>query len=296
MMMLETDSLLLEAAVRHSGKPQACLPRLVASRFDRPTEVEPLVYDPIATLVLQGRKRVFIGDRVFVYGPGRCMIVAAEIAAMGQISEASPETPFVAVGLYLDPIVLADLIADLADMPDPPVEPGFGFSEASPMLLDAWRRLLELLDRPGEIPVMGQLLERELTFRLLMGPHGALLRQIAGANSRLSQIRLAMAWIRERYSEPLGIDAMAEVAGMSRSAFHRRFKAVTALSPLQYQKQIRLHAARRKMIVGRADAASAAFAVGYESASQFSRDYKRLFGMPPARDVGRLRGFSESAS
>ena len=125
-------------------------------------------------------------------------------------------------------------------------------------------------------------------FRLLMGKHGGLLRQIAGADSRLSHIRRAMAWIRERYAQPLSVDAMAAVAGMSVSVFHRRFKAVTGVSPLQYQKQLRLHEARRSLVSEQAEAASVAYSVGYESASQFSREYKRLFGAPPRRDAQAL--------
>ncbi|AGB73451.1 transcriptional regulator, AraC family [Rhizobium freirei PRF 81] len=254
------------------------------------------VYNPVVCFVLQGSKQVFIGDQVLEYGAGHCMVVAAELAAMGQISEASPEEPYVALNLYIDPEVISALLLEMGSMPEPPMNKGFGFSPAGPALIDAWRRLVELLDRQDEIPIMARHREHELMFRLLMGPQGALLRQIAGNGSRLSHVRRAMAWIREHYTEHLSIAAMATVAGMSVSVFHRRFKAISGLSPLQYQKQIRLHEARRRLIAERSEAASVAYAVGYESVSQFSREYKRLFGAPPRQDAGKLQNIVESVA
>lgn len=284
-----TDLAQLKAIVlRHAGKPQPAMPRLSVSTFDRPSERGWVVYEPVVCFVLQGAKQVFIGDQELEYGAGHCMVVAAELAAMGQISEASPQQPYLALNLHIDPQVIASLLLEMGKMPEPPMDKGFGVSPAGPALIEAWRRLAELMDRPGEIPVMARHREHELMFRLLMGPQGALLRQIAGSGTRLSHIRRAMAWIREHYAEHLRIEAMATVAGMSVSVFHRRFKAISGLSPLQYQKQIRLHEARRRLVTERSDAATAAYAVGYESASQFSREYKRLFGAPPRRDVGEL--------
>ncbi|MDX8327105.1 AraC family transcriptional regulator (plasmid) [Agrobacterium tumefaciens] len=276
-------------AMRHAGRPSLKLPRLFAYTLDHTTEVDPLIYDPAASLVIQGTQRMFIGDKMFEYGPGQSMIVAAEIAALGQVCEASPDRPFVAIGLYLDPPMLSDLVLEMAAMPELPMESGYGVSTASASLLGAWGRLVELLDRPSEIHVMAQSLEHELMFRLLMGPHGGLLRQIAGADSRLMHIRKAMAWIRDHYAERLDFKAVAALAGMSVSVFYDRFKAVAAVSPLQYQKYIRLHEARRRMIANQAGAAEVAFAVGYESASQFSREYKRLFGAPPGQDTKRAK-------
>jgi len=276
-------------ALRHAGRQNPQLARLFAYTLDHTTEIDPLIYEPAASLVIQGAQRMFIGDQMFEYGPGQSMIVAAEIAALGQICEASEGKPFVAIGLFLDQALLSNLVLEMAAIPELPIESGYGVSTASPPLLGAWRRLLELLDRPAEIPLMAQPLEHELMFRLLMGPHGALLRQIAGSDSRLSHIRKAMTWIRDHYTERLNFKAVAALAGMSVSVFYDRFKAVAAVSPLQYQKYIRLHEARRRMIAGLAGAAEVAFAVGYESASQFSREYKRLFGAPPARDAERAK-------
>lgn len=286
--MSELDTL-RAIAMRHAGRPSKKLPRLFAYTLDHTTEVDPLIYDPAASLVIQGTQRMFIGDKMFEYGPGQSMIVAAEIAALGQVCEASPDKPFVAIGLYLDPPLLSDLVLEMAAMPELPIESGYGISNASASLLGAWGRLVELLDRPTEIPVMAQSLEHELMFRLLVGPHGALLRQIAGSDSRLMHIRKAMGWIRDHYTERLDFKAVAALAGMSVSVFYDRFKTVAAVSPLQYQKYIRLHEARRRMIANQAGAAEVAFAVGYESASQFSREYRRLFGAPPGQDTKRAK-------
>jgi AraC-like DNA-binding protein len=276
-------------AIRHAGQQKAGLARFSVVSVAEPTELSALVYDPVAFIVLQGTKRTIIGDRVFEYGPGQTMVVAAEITAMGQIAEASADKPFLALNLYLDPAVITNVVLYLSETPSLQVEPGYGFSIANPELIGAWQRLLEMYERPKEIPVMGLHLEHELMFRMMLGPHAEMLRQIAGVDSRLSHIRQAMAWIREHYNEHLSVEDMAAVAGMSESVFHRRFKAVTALSPLQYQKHIRLQEARRRMVSKEADAASVSFAVGYKSTSQFSREYKRLFGEPPRRDADMVQ-------
>ncbi len=281
-------------ALRHAGTRNAQLPRLSVYRLDRTTEAGALVYDPVACLVLQGRKRTFIADRVLEYGTGECMIVAAEVAAMGQVYEATSDEPYLALALNLDPAVIASVLLDLTAIPEPPIQSGYGVALATPPLLDAWRRFIELLDRPEEIPVMAPHLEHELMYRLLTGPQGALLRQIGGSDTRLSHLRRAMAWIRAHYAEHLSVEAMATVAGMSVSVFHRRFKALTGLSPLQYQKHLRLHEARRRLVTDRAEAATVGYAVGYESASQFSREYRRLFGAPPRRDAGALQSLVDT--
>jgi len=272
-------------ALRHAGAKHPGMARLSIISASKPTELEALVYEPMAFIVLQGTKRTIIGDKVFEYGPGQTMVVAAEITAMGHIIEASSEKPFLAINLDLDPAVIMNVVIYLAQAPELQMQPGFAFSMANAELIGAWKRLLEMCERPREIPVMALHLEHELMFRLMLSPHAEMLRQIAGVDSRLSHIRKAMAWIREHYTEQLTVEDMAAVAGMSESVFHRRFKEVTALSPLQYQKHIRLQDARRRMVSKKADAGSVSFAVGYRSASQFSREYKRLFGEPPRRDA-----------
>ncbi len=281
-------------ALRHAGAPHPAMPRLHIYRIDNPTDAAGLIYQPVVCLVLQGRKRTFIGNGVLEYGPSECMVVAAELTATGQVCEASTDEPYLALNLYLDPAMISTILLDMNGLAERAIGSGFGVAKAAPALLDAWRRFASLLDRPDEIPVLATHLEHELMFRLLMGPHGALLRQIAGADTRLSHIRRAMAFVREHYSEHLSIDAMAAVAGMSVSVFHRRFKAVTGVSPLQYQKHIRLHEARRRLVTEHAEAATVGYAVGYESASQFSREYKRLFGAPPRRDTNSLQSVVEA--
>ncbi|MCS6758517.1 MAG: AraC family transcriptional regulator, partial [Candidatus Devosia euplotis] len=206
-------------------------------RLDSPNDAIGLIYQPVVCLVLQGRKRTFIGDGVLEYGPGECMMVAAELTAMGQVCQASTNEPYLALNLFLDPVVISTILLDMNGLAEPAIGSGFGVAKAGPALLDAWCRLAGLLDQPNEIPVLATRLEHELMFRLLMGPHGALLRQIAGADARLSHIRRAMAFVREHYAE----------------------------------------------------AATVGYAVGYESASQFSREYKRLFGAPPRRDADSLQ-------
>lgn len=281
-------------ALRHAGQQGTALPRLHIYQIDHATPLGALIYDPIVCLVLQGAKRTIIGNQVLEYTAGHSMIVAAEVAAMGQVCEASTDEPYLALNLFIDPAVIAALILEMSGMPEPPTDTGFGVSKAGPQLLEAWSRLIGLLDRPDEIAVMAHHLEHELMFRLLMGPQGALLRQIASSDGRLAQIRRAMSWVRDHFAEHLSVDAMATVAGMSVSVFHRRFKAVTGQSPLQYQKHIRLHEARRRLVSDKAEAATVGFSVGYESASQFSREYKRLFGAPPRQDANTVQTVVET--
>lgn len=224
-------------ALRHAGAPHPAMPRLHIYSFDSPTDAAGLIYQPVVCLVLQGSKRTFIGDGVLEYGASECMVVAAELTAMGQVCEASTDEPYLALNLLLDPAVIASILLDMNGFAEPAISSGFGVFKAGPALLDAWRRLAGLLDRPDEIPILAAHLEHELIFRLLMGPHSALLRQIAGADTRLSHIRRAMAFIRQHYAEHISIDAMAAVAGMSVSVFHRRFRVVTGVTPLQYQSR-----------------------------------------------------------
>jgi AraC-like DNA-binding protein len=280
-------------ALRHARSPNPAMPRLHIYRIENPTEAAGLIYEPVVCLVLQGRKRTFIGDGVLEYGAGECMVVAAEVTAMGQVCAASTNEPYLSLNLFLDPAVISAVLLDMNGFAETSIRSGFGVSKAGPTLLEAWRRLVGLLDNPDEIRVMAANIEHELMYRLLTGPQGALLRQIAGADTRLSHIRRAMAWIRQHYADHLSIEAMAAIAGMSVSVFHRRFKVVTGVSPLQYQKHIRLHEARRRLITEHSEAATVGYAVGYESASQFSREYKRLFGAPPRRDADTLQTIVE---
>jgi AraC-like DNA-binding protein len=277
-------------AERHAegGRRQTIIPRIalhVARAVTSPTSA---LYQPMLCLVLQGAKQVMIGDRLLRYDPACYFAASVELPVSGQIVQASPDKPYVALSMALDREGLAALLPDVPAQPEGQTA-GFAVSAVTPQLLDPWLRLLTLLDTPHDAPVLAPLLEKEILYRLLQGPHGGLLRQIARADSRVSQVRNAMSWIRAHYDEPLRIEALAALAGMSPASFHRHFKAATAMSPLQYQKMLRLQEARRLLVVS-ADATRAAYSVGYESASQFSREYARMFGAPPARDAERLRG------
>ena len=283
---------LCDLVLRHADGPRTVtpIPRVVISVGKSQTHPVPTVYEPMLCLVLQGAKTVMIGERRLHYDPATYFIGALELPAAGCVVRASAEAPYLALSLYLDREALADLFCTLPSTARPGTETaGFGVSPVTPQLLDGWLRLLRLLDEPQAIPVLAPLLEREMLYRLAPGPQGEILRQIARADSRLSQVRQVLAWIRTHFDQPLRIEQLADLAGMSPASLHRHFKAATAMSPLQYQKQLRLQEAR-KLLLTQPDAARAAYAVGYESRSQFTREYARLFGAPPARDALRLRG------
>lgn len=268
------------------------VPRVGLATSGRQSASIPTVYQPIVCVVLQGAKQILIGDRVLRYDAASCFVSSLELPATGCIIEATPDAPYVVASLALDHGLLAELLAELPPAPAPPASAsiaGFGVATVTPELLEAWDRLLALLDTPGDIPFLAATREREVLYRLLQSGHGAMLRQIAREDSRLSQVRRAIEWIRRHYDQTLRTETLAEIAGMSVPTFHRQFKAATAMSPLQFQKSLRLQAARR-LLAAHADAARAAYAVGYESASQFSREYARAFGAPPSRDAERLRG------
>jgi AraC-like DNA-binding protein len=288
--MLEQLTLLRALVARHAGGryKETAIPRVAIHKGSGPTQNSSALFEPKLCLVLQGAKQIMIGDQLLYYDSANYFIASVELPATGRIIEASPERPYLGLTLTLDWQNLAALIADTTERREPP---GMGFcvSPVTPQLLDAWLRLMRLLDTPEDIAVLAPLCEREILYRLLQGPQGGVLRQIVKADSRLSQIRRAAAWIRENFDQTLRIETLATLSGMSPASFHRHFKAATAMSPLQYQKMLRLQHARQ-MLIASGDATRAAYAVGYESASQFSREYTRMFGAPPARDAQRLRG------
>ncbi|WP_253183266.1 AraC family transcriptional regulator [Sphingobium phenoxybenzoativorans] len=273
---------------RHAGKPvPPRLPLSVGQAFE-PTPLTHGLYKPMLYFVLQGAKRVIIGGRTLEYRAGELLVASIDLPVIGQVIEASPEKPLMIVALALDPASIAALLIDMPNGGESAAEAGISISPITPGLIDPLLRIARLLDAPEDVPVMAPMLEREILYRVLQGPQGPILRQIAQSDSRLSRIRRAIDWIGQNYAESLKIDHLASLAGMSASSFHRHFKAVTAMSPLAYQKSIRLQEARRRLIMAPAEAARVAYAVGYESPSQFSREYTRLFGLPPLRDAARL--------
>ncbi len=279
-------------AVRHARRDRydTVVPGLSVFTAGGPTELTPGVYEPMLCLVLQGAKEVLIGERLLRYDPHGYFIASLEMPACGRIVEASPQRPYVAMSIRLPPEELADLLPARDERAgEAPASSAFGVSPVTHALLDPCRRLLDLLDAPQDVPVIAPMLRREILYRLLQGPQGEVLRQIAWADSRLSRVRRAIGWIREHYDRPLRVEDLAAIAGMSPASFHRHFKTATAMSPLQFQKTLRLQQARR-LLLSHTEVSRAGYAVGYESASQFSREYARAFGAPPARDAQRLRG------
>ncbi|RFU44058.1 AraC family transcriptional regulator [Paraburkholderia sp. DHOC27] len=272
----------------HGRRTETPIPRVALSRGHATTGPLSGLYEPMLCQVVQGAKSVLIGDRVLNYDPGNCFVTAVEVPATGRIVEASEDSPYLAISLVFDPDVIAELLPHLPGTVDEPVA-SFAVAPVSADLLEAWTRMTRLLDRVEDIPVLAPMIEREILYRLMQGPQAGVLRQIARIGSRLAQIRQAVAQIREQYDRVLRIEDMAETAGMSLSTFHRHFKAVTAMTPLQYQKTVRLQHARRILMVEDRAVTQVAYEVGYESPSQFSREYARQFGAPPAHDAVRLR-------
>lgn len=247
-------------------------------------------YWPALCVVAQGVKQVVVGERIFQYDPMNYLIVTVGLPVTARIVEASPECPLLALTIDLDPIRIGEVMLDLPDDVALSGHPAaLAVSSISNELLDAVTRLVAMLDDPDDIAALAPLIEREILYRLLRGEHASLLRQIVTAGSHLSQIGRATDWIRTHYAERVSIDDLASLADMSVTSFHRHFKAITAMSPLQYRTQMRLQEARRLMLVDAAAASTIAMGVGYESVSQFSRDYRKMFGMPPAADAARLR-------
>jgi AraC-like DNA-binding protein len=270
--------------------------RLSLVRSSTPTMPMPNVYRPLLCLVSQGTKQVSLGDRIFIYSAGRYGLVSADLPVIGQVVEATPAKPYLCMVLDFDPQALGELSARVPVPANTPTAPlGKTVAEASQGLLEAALRLLRLLNDPEALPVLAPLAEQETLYRLLTGPNAHLMRQITCSQGRIAQIGRAIAWLRQHHRERLSIERLADHVGMSPSSLHQHFRAITAMTPLQFQKELRLQDARSMMLLKGVDATTTAFEVGYESVSQFSREYRRLFGEPPARDIARLRASPELA-
>jgi AraC-like DNA-binding protein len=262
-----------------------------------PTVSEPLcgIAEPTLAVVAQGVKATTLNGRTFTYGPGQFLVVSVDLPVTGNIILANADEPFLAFVFELRPRMIAALLLETATaataapaVPDG-LPAGIAVSDASPALLDAIARLLALLDAPEDAAALAPGIEREVLWRLITGPQGATVRQIGLADSRLAHLARAIRWIRAHYNETLRVEELAALATMSVSAFHRHFRAVTSMTPIQFQKEIRLHEARARLLAEPGDVTGVGFAVGYESPSQFSREYRRLFGVPPSRDARALR-------
>ena len=260
-------------------------------RISHPSEPMHAVHHPALCIVAQGRKRVIAGDRIMNYDAANFLVVSVDTPVIGQVVEATPEEPYLCVKLELDAAEIGALLIEVGGVTAAAVdaEPSVTVSPLMPELLDAAIRLVKLLERPQDVAVLGPMVKREILYRLLRSDQATKLQQIALAESRLQQVNRAIGWIKLNYRDAFAIETVAAEARMSPSALHLHFKAVTAMSPLQYQKQLRLQEARRMMLSEAVDAATAGHRVGYDSPSQFSREYARVFGAPPLRDVARLK-------
>jgi AraC-like DNA-binding protein len=287
---LDTLRQLISRHARNSHGPTA-IEGLTITATDAPTSPRAGVAEPSLGLVIQGRKRTVSGDRVLDYAAGELLIAQLDLPVTGQVTAASAECPFLGIGIRIEPSQIAAMLLDAADMlDDPPARaPGIAVATADAPLLDALAHLAGLLDTPQDAPILAPLYRREVLWRLLTGPQGAIVRQIGLADGNLAHITRTVQWIRDHHHDTIRIGQLASLAQMSEATFHRHFRAVTHMTPIQYQKAVRLQEARLALVSGGLDVAEAAHAVGYDSASQFSREYRRLFGAPPGRDAQRIR-------
>lgn len=280
----------LLSLLQGTQKSDTAIDGLALIRRDRPVRDESCIYQPMIEFIVQGRRKTTVGDQRLEYGAGEFMVAGVDTPCLISDIKTDTDEPFLCVDLVLD----LNLITELAVSTEAGGVPGsthkgICVTPADPELVDALLRLIRLLDTPQHIPALAPLIIREMHFYLLVGPMGEYLRALATEGTHSQRISQSVHWLRQNYLEPLEIDWLAERAAMSVSTFHRHFRKVTSFSPLQYQKRLRLYEAQRLMLVEHRDVTTTAFQVGYESTSQFNREYKREFGYPPLRDVERMR-------
>jgi AraC-like DNA-binding protein len=305
--------------LRHAGGQvrRTILPGVTIATVDGPTLPASVISEPSLAVIGQGVKRTVLNGTAYDYRAGQYLVVSIDLPVTGLVLEATPEHPFVIVSMALDAAAIAALLVEAAESRDDdglsssararaairetkgagirPAFTGLAISDAGADLLDPVVRLLRLLDQPGDVAMLGPAFQREILWRLLTGEQGPLVRQIGLAGGGLASVARAIRWIRSHYREQLRVDDLARLADMSVSTFHRHFRRATSMTPVQFQKQIRLQEARALLMTGPAEIAEVGYLVGYDSPSQFSREYRRAFGEPPGRDAVRLRASGESA-
>ena len=267
-----------------TGSIQLPIQGLTLIRETTPTALQYAINKPLVALVLQGSKRVTMGSKTFNFGAGESLLITADVPTVSQITAANISVPYFSLVVDLDPAMIEGLVVEMGSVPfatDMPVH----VNPTEVEVVDAALRLMRLLDRPASLPILKNQLIRELHFWLLSGRHGGAIRSLGIAQSHAQRIARAVAVIRENFAKPLRVEQLAHAAGMSASSLHENFRLITSLTPLQFQKQLRLIEARRRMLAEGLMISNAAYAVGYESVPQFTREYGRLFGLPPARDM-----------
>lgn len=281
---------LIASLIGQKARIDTGVPGLSLHRWTEPTDPTSYMLAPSICLIGQGRKRLFLGEETFIYDAEHFLITSVELPVVTQIIEASPEKPYLGLTMELDLRLISQLMIDNQVAPDKKQTDrcGIGVSQVPGNLNDAFCRLLSLASQPEDIAALAPLIRQEIFYRLLKSDQGPRLRAITSNANHGYQIARTIEWMKENFSKPVKVEDLANNSGMSVSAFHNHFRSMTAMSPLQFQKKMRLNEARRLMLAEHLDASKAAFEVGYESPSQFSREYSRLFGAPPMKDIRQL--------
>ncbi len=289
---------LADTVMRHvvaDGMEESTIAGLHLGRANTPTQCVSTIYEPCLCVIVQGSKTIWLGDREIVYGPLSYLVSSVHLPVLGQVDMASPSEPFLSIRVDVDPQEVTELVLELGERVNseekcPEAACGLCVSQTDQGLLDATARLVSLLDSPHDAAILAPLARREILYRALIGEMGARMRKFAAADSQAHRVSKVIALLKDRFAEPLRVRELAERVNMSESSLFHSFKQVTRMSPLQFQKKLRLHEARRLMLSEGLEAATASYRVGYESPSHFSREYSRMFGAPPRTDVVKLRG------
>ncbi len=276
------------------GLHQTAIPKLLCIKSSENTHPSRVIYEPALCLIVQGGKKAMLEDDIYHYSAGHFLVVAVDLPITGQVINATAEKPYLSIAMSLDAAQLSELITQTGKTfgSNENTRRGLIVDRSDDVLTDSILRLMRLLDNQNDIPMLAPMMMREIYYRLLNGPHGENIAQIALSGSNMQKIAKVINMIKNNFNQPIKIEEMADLANMSASSFHSHFKSVTAMSPLQYQKRLRLMEARRLMLTEVQDAASASYRVGYESPSQFSREYSRMFGAPPMSDIQNLKSLA----